>query len=350
MKKLFTLSVALLALMVGSALAGDYHSGATLLCADCHVMHSSQSHGYSSDGSGTFTPVGQTTGHEYLLRNDINPLCLSCHDGSNSAPDVLAANGGILPTNGRLAGALNRDNTAPYYDATGHTLGSVATAPGGTFTDANGLNCVDCHQPHGRTVTDTVVVGGVTSTVKTQIYRNLNVWINGTPSKSFMNYAVGTNDLTKDVYEINNGGADHYDIQNVNFNEPDPTGSAYGTYCKQCHTNFHGSSTDANMNDGSAWLRHPTADADLAGSMLTRYKGLSYRVKMMTSANDWGPWGAAWATPPADLTPTCFTCHKSHGNQNAFGLIYATGAANYGENGDGTSYKNLCNQCHPFGL
>ncbi len=351
MRKLFTLTFAVLALTIGSAMAGDYHTGATLLCADCHVMHSSQSHGYNSDGGGTFTPVGQTTGHEYLLRNDINPLCLSCHDGSNSAPDVLAANGGVAPTNGRLAGALNRDNTAPYFDQTGHTLGSTATAPGGTFANASGLNCADCHTPHGRTVTDTVFTGGVaTGTVKTQIYRNLNVMLNGSPAHSYMTYAVGTNDVTKDVYEVANGGSNHYDIQNVFFNKPTATASAYGQYCQQCHTNFHGSSTDANMNDGSGWLRHPTADATLSGRMLTQYAGKLYRVKMMTNGNNWGTWGAAWTSPATDLTPSCFSCHKGHGNQNAFGLIYATGAANPGENGDGTFYKNLCNQCHTQGL
>ena len=40
------------------------------------------------------------------------------------------------------------------------------------------------------------------------------------------------------------------------------------------------------------------------------------------------------------------SCHKAHGNTNAFGLVFQTGAANPGENGDGTQAKALCGQCH----
>ena len=149
MKKLTLLLIAGIALVASPALAGDYHTGGSLNCAECHVMHYSQSHGYNSDGSGFTVGLGGSGPYHFLLRNEINALCLSCHDNQTFAPDVLAANGGIVPTNGRQAGALNRDNTAPYFDATGHTLGSEDAAPGGTFANADGLNCINCHQQHG---------------------------------------------------------------------------------------------------------------------------------------------------------------------------------------------------------
>ena len=57
------------------ALAGDFHRGLSLNCSDCHVMHFSQTHGYNPDGSGTTTDLGAAP-HEYLLRNEINDLCL----------------------------------------------------------------------------------------------------------------------------------------------------------------------------------------------------------------------------------------------------------------------------------
>ena len=117
-----------LALLTGTALAGDYHSGATLRCADCHVMHFSQSHGYNPDGSGFQISLGASGPFEYLLRNHVNALCLTCHDGSSFAPDVFEehSNGYV-----RQAGALNDlDSSGPYYPANGHTLNSTAVAPG----------------------------------------------------------------------------------------------------------------------------------------------------------------------------------------------------------------------------
>ena len=68
-----------------AAWGGDYHSGAELVCAECHVMHYSQSHGYEPDGSGEFVDLADGP-HEYLLRNDVNSLCLACHDGDADIP------------------------------------------------------------------------------------------------------------------------------------------------------------------------------------------------------------------------------------------------------------------------
>ena len=131
MRKTLAVAVGLTVLFAASAMAGDYHYRTTLNCPDCHVMHSSQSHGYNADSAGTgffVTPEGP---NEALLRNEVIPLCLSCHDNQTFAPDVFQANGGTQYTNGRQAGGLNMNNTAPYFDVTGHTLGSMATAPGG---------------------------------------------------------------------------------------------------------------------------------------------------------------------------------------------------------------------------
>jgi hypothetical protein len=123
MKRTLILMVALALIVPVAALAGDYHKGVTLNCAECHLMHGSQAHGYNANGTGIFTTIGGAPPYDYLLRNHINELCLTCHDNQTFAPDVMEANGGTAPTNGRLAGALNMTNVAPYYDATGHTLG-----------------------------------------------------------------------------------------------------------------------------------------------------------------------------------------------------------------------------------
>ena len=74
---IFALVGALCALAT-PAVAGDWHTGASLICADCHVMHGSQEHAYSTGG--VFVSIGPNAPYEYLLRNEVNDLCLSCHD------------------------------------------------------------------------------------------------------------------------------------------------------------------------------------------------------------------------------------------------------------------------------
>jgi hypothetical protein len=336
MRKVSRLAALVVGLAAGTvAMAGDFHYGQSLVCSDCHVIHYSQHHGYNEDGVGIYTPLGGAGPYRHLLRNEINSLCLSCHNNSSFAPDVMGTN-----SNGyvREAGGLNRDGTAPYFHSTGHTLNSTDVAPGGTWNDPNGLNCIDCHHHHGENP-----LGNA--------WRNLRAAPGTAASNSIIDYAYGTNDLSKDVYEIVNGGSvsGHYSINNVWFNEPDPTRSDYATFCKGCHTDFHGAKGGAEVggeSDGTAWTRHPNADSNIGAvggdhSSLGTYNGRTNKVKVMSPTGVWGP------TAPSDVTPSCFSCHKSHGNQNSFGLIYMSGTGLVTEQGDGgTDVKSLCQQCH----
>ena len=330
-----------------AAVAGDYHNGVNLICSDCHVMHSSQSHALTSGGF--YVPVGTNGPYSYLLRNDVNDLCLTCHDNSSFAPDVFGANGGVARV--RNAGALNADptkrpNDTGYDVIDGHTLWSTATAPGGTWNNPDGLECIDCHAQHGQNATQ---------------YRNLNT--STSASNKFYNhtvtYAAGTNDLTKDVFESTLNG---YDQSQVNYNEPNTTQSAYGAWCSSCHTYFHGSGGSAYMggasggdpmtNSSTSWLRHPTADVNIGWaptrtyvSSLSQFNGHTNRVKVMDSQGLWD--GSAGDNT---VTPSCFSCHKSHGNKNGFGLIFMSGTGTVTEEGDsGTRQNDLCRQCHVQG-
>lgn len=345
MRKVAVLVAALAFVAATVAVAGDYHYKGTLNCAECHVMHGSMQHGYNANGGGTYTNLGGAAPYNFLLRNEPNALCLTCHDNTAFAPDVMEANGGTAPALGRQAGGLNITTSAgPYYPADGHTLGSAAMAPGGAFTNPDGLECIDCHSAHGR--------GGARAS---NPYRNL--YHDG----ASISYAVSTDTSVVDVFERTATGGNHYDIGNVDFNEPDQTKSYYGEFCKSCHTNFHGSSADANMRNqlgaaGEEWLRHPTADANIGAlggghSSLTHFKSDPYRVKVMSASMDWGTQGVAWAAAPADLTPSCFSCHKGHGNQRAYGLIYpdSAGTVAIDEQGAGSQYRNLCKSCHAQG-
>jgi hypothetical protein len=330
MKRLIVLlPVLLLAGVASMAMAGDFHYNTSLVCSDCHVMHYSQSHGYTVGGS-VFPPLGPSGPYDYLLRNEQNVMCLACHNGQSWAPDVFGEN--ITGTT-RLAGGLNADpahmaNDGGYDPIDGHTLWSTAMPPGGTGTayvpSTSGLECSDCHAVHGD-----------------RAYRNL--LYRGIFAGDTITYAIGTNDLTKDVFER---VAATYTYGNVDYNEPDITNSKYATWCKNCHVDFHGKPGDGNMGGGAnPFKRHPTAGIDVSGTNLTtRYAVLTNKVKAMDSQGLWTGTGT-----DNTITPSCFSCHKSHGNQNAFGLVFMAGTGTITDNGDGGAFRDMCRQCHTRG-
>ena len=328
------LALCALVALAPPVLAGDFHTGTSLICSDCHIAHYSQSHGYTSGGQ--YTTPGTAGPYDHLLRNEVNELCLTCHDGQSWAPDVFGANQGTQRN--RLAGGLNaaaghRSNDAGYDEVDGHTLWSTATAPGGTFSHAgDGLECVDCHAQHGSA----------------SQYRNL--LSRGLFTGKTLTYAIGANNLTKDVYERSAAG---YDEANVDYNEPATTASAYANWCKSCHTDFHGTAGGTEVGGatggGTGWVRHPQADVNVGAhatyiSSLSQFNSHTNRVKVMDSQGLWDG-----TTADNTITPSCFSCHKSHGNMNGFGLIFMKGTGTVVEEGDGGIYKDLCRQCHVQG-
>jgi hypothetical protein len=327
--------------LCGVATAGDYHTGTTLICNDCHVAHYSQSHGYGTGGAGVFVPLGSAGPYEYLLRNDVNQLCLTCHNGQSWAPDVFGDP--TIVNQVRQGGGLNTEaghglvNDTGYETSDGHSLYSMDTAPGGTFAaSTHGLECTNCHLQHGH--------------VETQ-YRNLDDWADVTYNRG----DPGNNDPTKDVFQ-------HFQLQytidDVDFNEPDQQLSAYAAWCGECHTEFHGPGGTTNMGSkaggntgfgGDPWVRHPVQDVNIGNtpsapwiSSLAQYYGHTNRVKVMSPSGDW--------TSGADteITQSCMSCHKAHGNKNSFSRILMSGTGTITEEGDtdGGTYKALCGQCH----
>lgn len=330
----------LLCAALAPARAGDYHDVATLVCADCHVVHLRPAEAVGA--SRPRAPVGP------LLKQDVNELCLACHDESTRAPDVLGANFGKHPGDVRQAGYLNRLGVGDT--ATGHTLGSDEAAPGSNPPwrpadephGARGLDCIHCHAPHGTTPGEP------------SAWRNLRSDAGrNRPGEGAVSYNVrpGANDLSRDVFQRE---ALRYDESAVDFNEPDRTDSAIARFCAGCHGEFHGPPGDPTTVGGvpgsrgrfEAFLRHPAAGVDLGSgsresASVTLYNAHANKVKVMTASGVWNPAGA-------DATPTCVSCHKAHGNGNAFGLIYRSGTGRPTEDGDarGTRVEHLCGQCH----
>lgn len=343
MKRLILILMAVcLGGLVSVALAGDYHSGSTLVCSDCHTAHWSIQPGHDAG----FHPelLGPSGPYDYLLLNHVNELCLSCHNENSIAPDVFGDNHGKYSGTVRRAGGLNATaghlaNDVGYTEVTGHSLWSSATPPGngGAYVPpADGLECTSCHAQHGH---------------KAFQYRNLRMFV----STDTLDYAITTNNLNKAAFER---APRSYADADVDFNEPHQW-SDYAKWCGGCHTNFHGVGGDANMgsvsggyvNGGIPWKRHPVADVNIGAaasyvSSLTQFNSHVNRVKVMDSQGLWNG-----TTADNTVTPSCFSCHRSHGDKNPFGLIYllGNGVNPVTEEGDGAQYKNLCRQCHVQG-
>jgi hypothetical protein len=335
-------------------------------------MHFSMQHTW--DGTGTIATgaagaggnwLGTNGPNEFLLKAPANELCLSCHNGTNVAPDVLETNFNASSPANRSAGALNETGAAPYQDWKGHTLGSMSTPPGynGTYTPpAHGLECTQCHTQHGRPLA----------------YRNLGP--RSIPETTLTYEISTTNNTSKNVW-INIAGltgtpgsrtpadwSNFYDTANIFYNRIDSTGgtpsrtssNGVSRVCQSCHADFHGSSADTNIGGTGAppegFKRHPTAGVAIGAltgghSNLSRYVQVPAANKVKVATIDY--------TGFTNSSPVCMSCHKSHGNQNPFGLIFLNRAAtSVDEQGGweagqtqntGNGLRNLCGQCHGQG-
>jgi hypothetical protein len=186
------------------------------------------------------------------------------------------------------------------------------------------MSCGNCHDPHGADPAQ---------------YRNL-VLRPGTASVD-LNVTYSTADTIVDVKQaVITPTSTQYSMGNIKFNEPDSTGSAYGDWCQGCHTLFHGDTSNTEMYVAPDWVRHPTCDVNLSTVDYGGYSGLTNQVQVMNE-------GAVLADT---ATPSCFTCHKAHGNQNPFGMLYMSGSGTLSEEGDDggspSTYADTCRQCH----
>ncbi|RMF92473.1 MAG: hypothetical protein D6734_12145, partial [Candidatus Schekmanbacteria bacterium] len=254
-KAVLFLAIAGLVFFFGPAAnAGDYHDGASLICNQCHTMHASAAHDYGSTSGGfSYTPAS------HLLKGGGSPndLCLSCHD-NGIGPDVMGTND--TGSTQRSAGALNKvGGVGPYQEYMGHTIGSTATAPGGTWSNPNGLECIDCHSEHGSDKG----AGDVGGNTNIDNYRNLKPNAGGATPTLGVSYAAGTNDLSRDIFET---GVGVRTIAGVNLNEPNSSKSGIAEFCKKCHTDFHGDVGGAEIGgsvSSGAFIRHPAAGVDI---------------------------------------------------------------------------------------
>jgi hypothetical protein len=391
-------AIAAIAGLTNLASAGDYHVGRLLICSDCHIAHGSQKHGYATDADTTWQYGTGTPPFAKLLRGEtVSNACLNCHDGKPGIADVLQGNTNSSP-HGRSAGALNVPNggahgygtEAPYTQGDGHTLWAPGPPPGfsgstgdptsAPLVSADGLECSDCHRVHGSKYFRNMAGAPNTGSIATyfnSLWRGTEVEYEIAPTP--------TQPPTKWVLEK---APRNYDNDNVQYLEKsDQASSEYGKWCSTCHTNFHGAETDVWMQAANGDVgRHPTKTENMSSlnssGVLTGFTSWAitdptHRLKVLSQT---GAWAATAAAMPTNLTPSCVTCHKSHGNANKFGLIFVMSnrpastsatsnglsgsnapagsnailmdpiaSANMTEEGDGGQYRDMCRNCHGMG-
>ena len=308
--------------------AGDFHLYGSLVCSDCHVMHYSEAHSMAGGPPSTVVPLGGGGPFPKLLRQDESQLCLACHDGRTDAPDVLGANS--TGTYVRVAGALNRVGDAgTYAEGNGHSLGSTAAPPGGTWNgnQAGGLQCRHCHDVHGN-----------------GYYRNLTP-NPGTATGRFVTYLTGTAySGTAAVQQIaTTPMATHYGVGNILYRQTKVGSTDFGIsqWCSGCHGDFLPAA-----GSGSPSADHSTDGVTMAQAVVNGnvdanhwFSALASRVPVVSVS------GVVPGTSgTSDNQVFCGSCHKAHGSTNPKGLIYDDETTAAPE--DGTSVMQTCQQCH----
>ena len=363
MRKLAVLT-ALLALAAIPALAqSNYHYNENMNCSDCHSMHAS-SHNNLTDGLAITDP--NTTpgtvinayypapnpgpGHHALLKGE--DVCASCHDGQTWAPDVIEAN---INGYARSAGGIRTGAAGG-----GHKIGSTIRPPGyngagvgNYFAAGSELECASCHSPHGgagfrnlvpyamRGAVGSANAGSVTPTVAKAAA------FDGTKDVTILGgntYTFGQGAAAMAAYYAKDRTVYSRNAAGITFNGS-TSSNHMDQFCGVCHGAFHGGLAGDQVGDGTDFVRHPTsvvtmADAAHGAPNTTFNANAQANVKVYQVTGT-----------PSNTTdsPGCISCHKAHGSNNPFGLLYPNRTiVDPSEDGGGT-YKDLCKSCHSMG-
>ncbi|MGA1864336.1 MAG: hypothetical protein ACMUHX_04675, partial [bacterium] len=323
----------------GIALAGECSEN--LLCSDCHTIH------YSQDG---IVPAewGKEGPYETLLKDIVNDLCLMCHDGFDpNAPNVMGENR-YIP---------NAGSFSSFDPNRRHSLGTQDEPPGydGEWNEGP-LTCVSCHNPpcnisHGDK----------------KYYRNLKT-NPGSASDITVTYE------TSEVYSgeaaiqqlIDTPIKEKYKVSNIKHRQSE-SGSNYGlsAWCAGCHMDFYGAGGDVNMggstsgdtrgNTFDTWIRHPTKGITLSEGVTnghidgTAENGLGYwwSSNILSRPPYISPSGYIGSKSSSDNETGCISCHKAHGSDKLYCLIFDNPETPDLE--DGVRMVETCQACHLTG-
>jgi hypothetical protein len=246
-----------------------------------------------------------------LKTDDLNQLCLSCHDGVPGIPDVVAGD-----SNGLRERSAGFFSMAGSGDARGHDLDEQMT-------------CVTCHDPHGNGQP-----------------RNLRL-----PSDPESAAHLGL------VVRESATRLRRYERENVAYGTLDsPELREVSALCLDCHGKLKGDHTK--LLDGNVtYTMHPSYDSQGGAANLIS-QGSTHRS---TDPSYWnfgqGPefdtvgrvpfvtTGAATFAAAAMVDAGrngvfCLSCHKAHGSEHTFALRWEQ---------NGPADQTGCNQCHAKG-
>jgi hypothetical protein len=313
---------------------GVFHNGSTLVCSHCHIMHASQQHLHDNQ---TFQEVWggypRTFSLTEMMLKSPDPisLCLTCHDGQPGIPDVVGADvNGLTDRSGGYFDVPNTDNPRGHKLEFGlSTNGGFDLCMrchfGGTFETA-AVTCIDCHNPHGnykaRNLQWASSPGG-----EPELGLFVSAGATGLAKYERENVRYGTSDDATNR-EVTNICLDcHHVLTGATYNRPD------GSDIHSLHPSYDSERGDPNTidqgeTDGTSAPAHWESGTG-AGFFDTQ------RLRWVTrEATDFG---SADVIDASRNGVFCLSCHRAHGGEHSFALLYDPTDPISGEG---------CDQCH----
>ncbi|NOY88545.1 MAG: cytochrome c3 family protein [FCB group bacterium] len=299
---------------------GQWHIGTSLNCDDCHLQHASK--------QGQSLPGGPYT--YLLLKDNINDLCLSCHDGTNAtAPDVQA------PVD-MYSSTSSQESAAGYFETVGidnphgHTLGVNVLVPLQNEGNSVTLTCASCHAVHGNSNYRNLLYDPASVGATITLEEGLDVFTQNNPANP----------------PTVSGSIQAYERDNVGYKND------FSQWCVSCHNQLATNSSSTppahfNAHPNNVALNEFVGDYHTDPAHWTLGTGEGFAVD--TSSTTGIPRVPFLAPTASDYTTSkiaqssnkvfCGSCHKAHGKDNNKSLLWP-----FLEGGN--NFIAGCQQCH----